>query len=37
MNPTVVLTEMGKFAWSDKAKGGPMKVRIPLGRFTGRT
>lgn len=33
VNPTVVLTPMGKRAWADPAKGGPMKARIPLGRF----
>jgi L-xylulose reductase len=33
VNPTVVLTEMGKRAWSDPDKGGPMLKRIPLGRF----
>jgi L-xylulose reductase len=33
VNPTVVLTEMGKRAWSDPIKGGPMLARIPLGRF----
>jgi L-xylulose reductase len=33
VNPTVVLTEMGKRAWSDPAKGGPMLARIPLRRF----
>ncbi len=33
INPTVVMTEMGKRAWSDPAKGGPMLARIPLGRF----
>jgi L-xylulose reductase len=33
VNPTVVMTEMGKRAWSDPAKGGPMLKRIPLGRF----
>ncbi|XP_070581193.1 L-xylulose reductase-like [Ptychodera flava] len=33
VNPTVVLTELGKSAWSDPAKGGPMLSRIPLGRF----
>jgi NAD(P)-dependent dehydrogenase (short-subunit alcohol dehydrogenase family) len=33
VNPTVVLTEMGKRAWSDPEKGGPMLQRIPLGRF----
>jgi L-xylulose reductase len=33
INPTVVMTEMGKRAWSDPDKGGPMLARIPLGRF----
>ena len=33
VNPTVVLTEMGKRAWSDPVKGGPMLARIPVGRF----
>jgi len=33
VNPTVVMTEMGKRAWSDPEKGGPMLRRIPLGRF----
>jgi NAD(P)-dependent dehydrogenase (short-subunit alcohol dehydrogenase family) len=33
VNPTVVLTEMGKRAWSDPAKGAPMLARIPLQRF----
>jgi L-xylulose reductase len=33
VNPTVVLTEMGKRAWSDPVKGGPMLARIPLQRF----
>jgi NAD(P)-dependent dehydrogenase (short-subunit alcohol dehydrogenase family) len=33
VNPTVVLTEMGKRAWSDPAKGDPMLARIPLRRF----
>jgi L-xylulose reductase len=33
VNPTVVMTEMGKRAWSDPAKGGPMLQRIPLKRF----
>jgi L-xylulose reductase len=33
VNPTVVLTEMGKRAWSDPEKGEPMLRRIPLGRF----
>lgn len=33
VNPTVVLTPMGKMAWGDPAKAGPMKARIPLDRF----
>ncbi|MGB1285936.1 MAG: SDR family oxidoreductase [Aggregatilineales bacterium] len=33
INPTVVMTPMGKRAWADPAKGDPMKARIPLGRF----
>ncbi len=33
VNPTVTLTPMGEFAWSDPAKSAPMLGRIPLGRF----
>jgi NAD(P)-dependent dehydrogenase (short-subunit alcohol dehydrogenase family) len=33
VNPTIVMTPMGKQAWADPAKGGPMKARIPLGCF----
>jgi len=33
VNPTVVLTEMGRKAWSDPVKAAPMLARIPLGRF----
>ena len=33
VNPTVVMTPMGRRAWSDPAKGGPMLARISLGRF----
>ena len=33
VNPTVVLTPMGRRAWSDPAKSGPMLARTPLGRF----
>ena len=33
VNPTIVLTPMGKRAWADPAKSGPMKARVPLGRF----
>jgi NAD(P)-dependent dehydrogenase (short-subunit alcohol dehydrogenase family) len=31
--PTVVLTDMGKKAWSDEEKSAPVKARIPLHRF----
>merc|ERR1719456_2186481 len=33
VNPTVVLTAMGKANWSDPAKAAPMLNAIPLGRF----
>lgn len=33
VNPTVTLTPMGELAWSDPEKAGPVKARIPLGRF----
>jgi len=33
VNPTVVLTDMGKLGWSDPAKAGPMLAKIPLGKF----
>ncbi|XP_035722568.1 L-xylulose reductase-like [Vespa mandarinia] len=33
VNPTVVLTEMGKLGWSDKDKASNMISKIPLGRF----
>jgi NAD(P)-dependent dehydrogenase (short-subunit alcohol dehydrogenase family) len=33
VNPTVTMTPMGKMAWGDPAKSGPMLARIPLGRF----
>lgn len=35
VNPTVVLTEMGRLGWSDPVKAGPMLAKIPLGRFAG--
>ena len=31
--PGVVLTDMGKMAWSDEEKSAPVKARIPLHRF----
>jgi len=33
VNPTVTLTPMGEMAWGDPAKSGPMRAKIPLGRF----
>ena len=33
VNPTVVMTAMGKIGWSDPKKAGPMLNKIPLGRF----
>ena len=33
VNPTVVLTEMGKVGWSKPEKRDPMLAAIPLGRF----
>lgn len=33
VNPTVVMTPLGKRAWGDPAKSEPMKARIPLGHF----
>ena len=35
VNPTVVLTEMGKLAWKDPKKAQNMLNKIPLGRFAG--
>ncbi|GLG99580.1 Dehydrogenase/reductase SDR family protein 7-like [Gryllus bimaculatus] len=34
VNPTVVMTEMGKIGWSKPEKAGPMLSKIPLGRFS---
>ena len=36
VNPTVVMTAMGKKAWSDPNKAAGMLSRIPLGRFVGK-
>ncbi|XP_066442637.1 L-xylulose reductase [Eleutherodactylus coqui] len=33
VNPTVVMTDMGRANWSDAQKAAPMLNRIPLGRF----
>jgi L-xylulose reductase len=34
VNPTVVMTELGLKHWGNEKNGGPMKARIPLGRFS---
>jgi 2-deoxy-D-gluconate 3-dehydrogenase len=31
--PTVIMTPMGEIVWGDPKVGGPMRARIPLGRF----
>ena len=36
VNPTVVMTELGKKSWKDPAMSGPVLARIPLGRFPGK-
>lgn len=36
VNPTVVMTEMGKLGWSEPAKAKEMLSKIPLGRFAGK-
>ncbi|CAI9568445.1 unnamed protein product [Staurois parvus] len=33
VNPTVVMTDMGRANWSDSQKAEPMLNRIPMGRF----
>lgn len=33
VNPTVVMTDMGRIGWSDPEKAKTMTSRIPLGRF----
>ncbi|XP_044272503.1 L-xylulose reductase-like [Tribolium madens] len=33
VNPTVVMTDLGKKIWSDPKMGGPMLAKIPLNRF----
>ena len=32
VNPTVIMTEMGKLGWSDPARAQPMLQKIPLRR-----
>ena len=36
VNPTVVMTDMGKLGWSDPKKAGPMLDRIPMKQFAGK-
>ena len=36
MNPTVVMTAMGRHGWSDPKKAGPMLERIPMHQFAGK-
>lgn len=36
MNPTVVMTEMGRAAWSDPERASGVTSRIPLGHFAGQ-
>lgn len=33
LNPTVILTRMGRDNWSDPAKADPLLAKIPLARF----
>lgn len=33
VNPTVVMTDMGRINWSDPQKSAAMINRIPLGKF----
>lgn len=35
VNPTVVMTDMGRMAWSDPAKSKPLLDRMPIRRFAG--
>lgn len=35
VNPTVVMTDMGRLGWSDPVKANPMLARIPLHKFAG--
>ncbi|VDM75678.1 unnamed protein product [Strongylus vulgaris] len=35
VNPTVVMTDMGKKAWSDPNKSGPLLSQMPISRFAG--
>lgn len=35
VNPTVVMTEMGRLNWSDPVKAATLLNRMPLKRFAG--
>lgn len=35
VNPTVVMTAMGKLGWEEPEKARSMTSKIPLGRFAG--
>lgn len=35
VNPTVVMTDMGRKVWSDPQKNQPLLDRIPLHKFAG--
>lgn len=32
VNPTVIMTDMGRLGWADPAKAGPLLTKIPLRR-----
>ena len=36
VNPTVVLTDLGRAHWGNPEMGKPMLEKIPLGRFAGK-
>lgn len=36
VNPTVIMTEMGKLGWTEPEKANTMLSKIPLGRFGGK-
>lgn len=35
VNPTLVMTAMGRANWSDPAKAATLRVQIPMDRFAG--
>lgn len=36
INPTVVMTDMGRIGWSEPKKANEMLSKIPMGRFAGK-